>query len=327
MYPLNFYMLMLIDKNTIRKLDDLPIESVATRLGLMVTRHRSICPFHDDQRPSLTYHRARNRYHCFVCEADGGSIDLVMRIMNMTFVEACRWLADQNGICFNDTAPVQRPRISQQKKADKVIDVAYLESLIRMPVINSPAQRFLYDERKINPRVVKWLGISSITYACQMTSLPKSPCFNGPSLLIPYRDIDGKLLTLQARYLGNDKDKPRFQFPKDTKCGIYNLPILKLLGKDEPLFITEGVTDCMAMLSAGHKAIAIPSATLLKPSDVEPLRALNLHMYPDADVPGESLYFQLKECLPQLVRHNLPSGFKDVGQLWATTVKNVNVNC
>ena len=31
----------------------------------------------------------------------------------------------------------------------------------------------------------------------------------------------------------------------------------------EALFITEGPSDCWAMLSAGHKAIAIPSATLL----------------------------------------------------------------
>ena len=34
---------------------------------------------------------------------------------------------------------------------------------------------------------------------------------------------------------------------------------------DDELWITEGCSDCWAMPSAGHKAIAIPSATLLSP--------------------------------------------------------------
>ena len=32
----------------IQRLRDLPIEGVAERLGLRVTRHKCLCPFHDD---------------------------------------------------------------------------------------------------------------------------------------------------------------------------------------------------------------------------------------------------------------------------------------
>ena len=38
----------MIDNFTIQKLRDLPIEGVAERLGLTVTKHKSLCPFHDD---------------------------------------------------------------------------------------------------------------------------------------------------------------------------------------------------------------------------------------------------------------------------------------
>lgn len=71
------------------------------------------------------------------------------------------------------------------------------------------------------------------------------------------------------------------------------------------------------MLSAGHKAIAIPSATLLGRKDIEILETLNLklgtrfEMFPDNDVPGERLFLQLQERLPSLVRHQLPAGCKD----------------
>lgn len=85
------------------------------------------------------------------------------------------------------------------------------------------------------------------------------------------------------------------------------------------------------MLSAGNKAIAIPSATLLKKKDAELFETLNLKlgtqfgMYPDRDEPGERLFHQLQEMLPNLVRHDLPSGCKDFSDYW--TSKALTVNC
>ena len=110
---------------------------------------------------------------------------------------------------------------------------------------------------------------------------------------------------------------PRFRFPTGSRCTIYNLPVLNLLKPGESLWITEGCSDCWAMLSAGHKAIAIPSATLLSKKDKEILSTLNAKlstgfaMFPDCDAPGERLFLQLREVLPSLVHHQLPPGCKD----------------
>ena len=101
--------------------------------------------------------------------------------------------------------------------------------------------------------------------------------------------------------------------------------MLNLLKPGEPLFITEGSSDCWAMLSAGHKAIAIPSATLLTREDIELLKHLGdspsvirsaahsgdsprytFHMFPDRDAPGERLFLQLQKVLPTLQHHQLP---------------------
>ena len=132
---------------------------------------------------------------------------------------------------------------------------------------------------------------------------------------------------------------------------IYNLPVLNLLKPRDELWITEGCSDCWAMLSAGHKAIAIPSATLLKRRDIELLRSLterpdqpdhppsnspegenqkasprgglegvSFHMYPDRGAPGERLFMQLKEVLPQLVHHQLPPGCKDFSDYYLSVV-------
>ena len=95
-----------------------------------------------------------------------------------------------------------------------------------------------------------------------------------------------------------------------------------MLRPKEPLYITEGCSDCWAMLSSGHKAVAIPSATLLSKADKDLLSNLydrlgtTFHMYPDRDAPGERLFMQLKEVLPTLEHHQLPPGCKDYSEYY-----------
>lgn len=300
----------MIPHDEINRLRALPIEQVAERLGLHVSRHKSLCPFHPDRHPSLTFSVKRNCYHCFVCGEHGGPIDLAMKLLNKPFGEACRWLADAHNIVLDTVQPAQKPEREYKP------DTGWLQGLIQYPMLCNEASRWLYDERHIDPRVVRWCGLSSITSPV--------PCYRGgrpfydaPSLLIPYRDAGGQLVNVQGRYLGKAEGVPRFRFPRGSQCHIYNLPVLGMLHEGEELYIAEGCSDCWALLSAGHKAIAIPSATMLKDEDIATLRNLNLHMYPDQDLPGERLFLELRRRLPQLVRHQLPARFKDYGQWWA----------
>ena len=107
-----------------------------------------------------------------------------------------------------------------------------------------------------------------------------------PWLQTPYYDRECRLTGIQNRNLVRGA-WPRFRFPQGARCGIYNLPVLNLLRPHEALYIAEGCSDCWALLSAGHKAIAIPSATLLTGEDKEQLSMINcqlsvsFHMYPD----------------------------------------------
>ena len=245
------------------------------------------------------------------------------------------------------------------------------------PWLNEAARRFLFEERKIDWRVVNW---------CRLTSWTDKKGINW--LQIPYFDMEGRLIGIQNRNLDyrktpteakgvaaektptdftDDTDSPshqtegslqtkgshqtegslrtegshqtkgslrtesslrtepmapRFRFPYGARCSIYNLPVVKMLKPGERLFITEGCSDCWAMLSAGHKAIAIPSATLLKPedkqllADIERQYQVEFHMFPDQDAPGESLFLQLREILPHLVHHQLPPGCKDFSEYY-----------
>ena len=195
------------------------------------------------------------------------------------------------------------------------------------PVINAEAAHFLYDERRIDPRVVKWCGLTSITVPMPCWRWGKA-FYDAPSLLIPYRDVDGKLLTVQGRKIKELKEEkikeftPRFRFPPGSQVGMYNKPVLRMLREGDELWITEGPSDCWAMLSFGRKTVAIPSATSLTVDDVSLLReglpkGVSLHMMPDNDRPGMELFQTLKRSLPQLQGHVLPEGVKDFGQWYA----------
>lgn len=307
----------MIDKFQLQKLTDLPIESVASRLGLEVSRHKCLCPFHEDSHPSLTFDMRHNRYRCFVCGEHGRTIDLVMKMQHLSFPDACKWLADGTNVILEEYKPLVTLKTSETLKP---FDSSRYLRFFERPWLSDAACKFLYEERFLDPRVIRW---------CRITSWRDR---NGTNWLqTPYYDVDGKLIGIQNRNLdyqkashdgGGLEGAVRFRFPAGSRCSIYNLPVLKMLRPGEELWITEGCSDCWAMLSAGHKAIAIPSATLLKPQDVKILETCNLklgttfHMYPDQDEPGEHLFLQLREQLPNLTRHQLPIGCKDFSEYY-----------
>ena len=281
----------------------------------------------------------RNRFKCFSCGASGDVISLVQRYLNIGFKEAVEspLLTSPGGGTKNALSAEGRVggNLTLPPGGDGgglrglglglELDLEYLSTLVAHPVINAEAAHFLYDERKIDPRVVRWCGLTSIDRPMPCWRWGKA-FYDAPSLLIPYRDVDGKLLTVQGRYMGDAGGLPRFRFPRGSHVGMYNKPVIRRLKSGDELWITEGPSDCWAMLSAGYKAVAIPSATSLTRADIALLRdglpeGVSLHMYPDNDEPGMKLFEDLRRWFPELQGHVLPEGCKDFGEAWR--IRNV----
>ena len=211
----------------LQKLRDLPIEGVAERLGLRVVRHKALCPFHDDHSPSMSFKVSKNTYRCFVCGAHGDTIDLVMRYLGKNFVDACRWLADEAGeTLVQTTPPVRAPLLTQEGKR---FDPGRYERYFERPWLNDEARRFLFEERRLDERVVRW---------CRLTSWRDKQ--GVPWLQTPYYDREGRLIGIQNRNLVPGAT-PRFRFPQGGECSIYNLPVLRLLQPGNEIWCT---TSC-----------------------------------------------------------------------------------
>lgn len=352
----------MIDKYNIQKLRELDILQVADLLGMGLRNKRALCIHHDDHHPSLAFNVKKNTCHCYSCGFSADTIGLVRERLNLGFSEACHWLADHFDVYIGDDRYGNSARYAEKSADKKVltasdrrmaalrehfaethvshghvasssVDVEFYQQMFRQMHLSESGQRFLFEERLLSPEALK---------VCQIVSTEQSVCmarvgrgvFDGPSLIFPYFSQDGRLVSVQSRYLEKkksessfDMDKvsfdeakpkeiPRFKFAPGSHRMIYGLDRLKDYPPDEPLLITEGPSDCWTALTLGFHAIAIPSATLFDRSFQGLLAGRNLHIFPDQDEAGLSLYFELKKALPSLVYHQLPGGCKDLSEYY-----------
>ena len=352
----------MINKFDIQKLRELDILQVADLLGMGLRNKRALCIHHDDHHPSLAFNVRKNTCHCYSCGFSADTIGLVRERLNLGFSEACRWLADHFDVYIADEhrdthrKDVKKAVTASERRmaslrahfaethvshghpssayvAPSSVDVEFYQQMFRQMHLSESGRRFLFEERLLSPEALK---------VCQIVSTEQSVCmarvgrgvFDGPSLIFPYFDQEGRLVSVQSRYLGKKspessfdmnkvsldeakpKEIPRFKFAPGSHRMIYGLDRLKDYPPGEPLLITEGPSDCWTALTLGFHAIAIPSATLFDRSFQALLTGRNLHIFPDQDEAGLSLYFELKQALPSLVYHQLPEGCKDLSEYY-----------
>ena len=336
------------------KIEALDIESVATELGMKVRNHKTLCFEHNDRHASLHFEKNKKIWKCFACDISGkGVISLVMAYNKCDYVAACLWLCQifniqdysQNA---NKTVRIRKRTHPIRYANDDITDIKVSEDYFRIASwivsnagLSSQAKDFLFTRRKLAPAIVSMLCIGSVSDPNKlmkrlMSVFPIDTLikegfikqtygkyylrFFTPCLLFPYYDNDGNIMVLQTRYIGEKKEAPRFQFIGGRTDCVFNLPITQNLCENDDLYVSEGVTDCLSLLSDGKDAIAIPSASNIPEVVLDTLTNFKLHMYPDNDEPGMNAFMLLRHKLMErgcyLIRESLPDGFKDYSEYY-----------
>jgi DNA primase len=77
--------------------------------------YRGVCPFHGDKDPSFFVSPQKGSFYCFGCAAGGSVFNFLMKIENMSFVDAVRTLADRYGVTIETDA--RRDQGLEERKA------------------------------------------------------------------------------------------------------------------------------------------------------------------------------------------------------------------
>jgi DNA primase len=101
--------------------EEIPISSI---IGNYVSIKRqgssqvSVCPFHQDTKPSMNINDSRKIFKCFACGAAGDAIGFVMKFKNIDFIEALKEICSKQGINFDSYQEEKKtnPKVEMAKK-------------------------------------------------------------------------------------------------------------------------------------------------------------------------------------------------------------------
>ncbi|NLN15182.1 MAG: DNA primase [Tissierellia bacterium] len=138
-------MTIYVDDELIEKVKDysdiVDIVSDYVQLRRSGANYVGLCPFHNEKSPSFTVSESKQLYHCFGCGEGGDVISFLMKIENLDFIEAVKFLAGKYNIEV------------QSKRADD----RYLKEKERLYLINREAARFFFRNLTNNKRPLEYL--------------------------------------------------------------------------------------------------------------------------------------------------------------------------
>lgn len=276
---------------------------------------KAICPFHHEKTPSLHISQEKQIWHCFGCGKGGDVISFVMEMQGIDFREALEQLARKAGIALTQQAA---PQDGARKHLFELNDQAakFFEAVLHESELGAPGREYL-KSRDIDSELAKKfrLGFAPKSWDSLIRSFEKRGQTKDrlvksglakigtkgeaidlfrERLMIPIRDIQGRVLGFTGRALTTDAFGPKYLNTSETdvfkkRALLYGLyegrTAIRLENK---VIITEGNIDVISSHKAGIECIVASSGTALTEEHIVLLKRIteNLLFCFDADAAG-----------------------------------------
>lgn len=280
---------------------------------------KALCPFHKEKTPSFILFPDSQRWHCFgACAAGGDIFTFVMKMENLEFGEALRFLARRAGISL---APRREGEVEEEKRKSLLLRInaaaaQYFHHLLR----ESPEGEFVREylaRREIEPTTIEafQLGYALDEWEAQKGYLVERGYeeadifaaglsveregggyydrFRG-RLIFPIRDIRGEVIGFGARAL--DDSQPKYLNSPETPVFskgrvLYGINLAKrAIREKDQVIIVEGYTDVISAHQRGFRNIVASMGTALTENQVRELKRLTKRfvLALDADKAGDA---------------------------------------
>ena len=256
-----------------------------------------LCPFHGEKTPSFNIYTEDEHFYCFGCGAGGDVITFIMKIENLDYTDAVKFLAQRAGMdipenSYDNSMSRLRTRVLE---ANREAARYYYKTLI------SPAGREGLDyfhSRMLSDRTIRHFGLgfadddwSSLTNHLKSLGFSENELVsanlavrrrsgNGVfdrftnRVMFPIIDLRGNVIAFGGRIMTDQK--PKYLNTSDTpvfkkSANLFSLNNAKNAGT-RTLLLCEGYMDVIAVNQAGFAnavatlgtALTTEQATLIK---------------------------------------------------------------
>ena len=322
------------------------------------------CPFHQEKTASFHVDENKGFYYCFGCQAKGDAISFVRETENVNFIEAVEILAAEVGLPMPEFDPKSKEKSDRNKILIEIMEQSV--NFFRLTLNSKQGKHALeyLHKRGLNSAVIEHFEIGFappeqtiltqklIDKGYEIDAIIETGMsarsddgnryydrFRG-RVMFPIRDGRGRCIAFGGRSLDPAARAKYLNSPEtslfDKGRTLYNLAGARsAVGRAEPLIVTEGYMDVIALHSGNFSGAIAPLGTAITEQQLqsmwrvspEPIIALDgdkaglraAYRLIDLSLPllktGQALRFSL---MPEgkdpddLIRNEGPSFFKNL---------------
>ncbi len=319
----------MISERTIQQVRDLDIETVLKPYVELKKKDSSLmglCPFHSEKTPSFSVSPQKNLYNCFGCRRGGDGIGFVMEKENLSFVEAVRKIAADNGIVIEETgkdiSDEERAAARHKESLLATLDLIhkfYMECLrVNMDDECADARGYAYGRwspgfcatsgigyapknvkyfeeycknKGIHRKILMELGLLKENESCNTYQLFRR------RIVIPIKDRYGRVIAFTARYIGDSSSAPKYINSSNSEVytkgtALFGIDRASKAREAGNIIIVEGAPDVLRLQSVGLDNTVASLGTAWTDVQFNKLRRItsSICFIPDSDVSEGRLF-------------------------------------
>ena len=258
------------------------------------------CPFHNEKSPSFSVSPAKGFYKCFGCGKAGDTIDFVMEVEKLDYIESLKFLAKKYGIEVQEEVLTDDQAQKQSERESLYIVLNAAKDFFVNTLWDSPEGRSIglgyFKERKMTDAILKkfelgfvkdeWDGFykEALKLGHSEEMLEKAGLlivkenkkydrFRG-RIIFPIHSAQGRVVGFGARALKKD-DKPKYINSPETSIYVKNQVLYGLFQAKQAIrmadncYLVEGYTDVTSLHEVGIENVVASSGTSLTEGQIK----------------------------------------------------------
>ena len=273
----------------------------------------SICPFHQDTKPSMHINDSRKIYKCFACGAAGDAITFVMKYRNLDYIEALKENCNKQGLHFESYQDEKKtnPKIEMGKKilsraallyrkiATDPTSLPYADFIKKRGLTEEIAQTYSLGFATNRNALLDYLNSIpneterefALNTAIELSLIKVNPNNNKnhydtfrERIIFPIWDHFGQVIGFTSRAIRPDQE-PKYMNSKDSflfnKSNLlYGLHLAKnTIREKDFVILVEGNMDQIALTHFGFQNSVAVMGVALGPQSLERLITLTKNVY------------------------------------------------